>query len=350
METAQAMVDNGMHKLGYNWIVLDDCWKPTRNSNGTLVPNPDWFPNGMKPVIDFVHSLGLKFGLYTSVGDKTCHGGWAPGSYQHYQEDANLFASWEVDYVKLDYCGDYCSEEGHKNFSKAMNATGREMILELCRGPYDKMENWGYASDIAQVWRATGDHHDKFSSTLQQIDALRNRGSWSGPYGWAYGDMMMTGGEGCLLTPNPKKPQHCPKQTDNEYRTEFSVYAVASSPMMIGTDIRDITPIMKELLFNEDALMINQDYNAKPGDVVNMTHCNTEPTEAWVRHLTDGRHAIALPNLNDSPANLTICFDAVGIEDMADIYDVWAKKDVGTFSKLYTVEVDVHDTKLYLLK
>eukprot|EP00966_Prymnesium_polylepis_P096807 2242853-Prymnesium_polylepis.1 len=131
---ADTLVDMGMKDLGYNWVILDDCWHPSRDSNGTLVPFPRFFPDGMKPVIDYVHSKGLQFGLYTSVGDATCHGGWSPGSYGHDEQDADTFAGWGVDYVKIDYCGGIDSVEGHRNMSRALNATGRHMSYMLCRG------------------------------------------------------------------------------------------------------------------------------------------------------------------------------------------------------------------------
>jgi alpha-galactosidase len=305
------MVNNGMADLGYKWIVLDDCWHPSRDTNGTLVPYKEFFPNGMKPVIDFVHSLNLSFGLYTSVGDKTCHGGWSPGSYGYYQQDADTFAAWGVDYVKVDWCGSHDTVEGHKNISKAMNSTGRPMVLELCRGDYEQMRDWGYAPGIAQVWRATGDHHDKFSSTLEQVAAITEKHS-SGPYGWAYGDMMMTGGEGCDNY-DPDKPEHCPKQTDNEYRSEVSYYSVLGSPMMVGTDIRLMTDIMTETLLNAEMLNINQDFNAPVGQAItqNSEACTLSKT-AYVRHLSNGSVAVAVTNMNDThTANVTVCFEDV---------------------------------------
>eukprot|EP01045_Picozoa_sp_COSAG04_P002911 COSAG04_NODE_111_length_25781_cov_90.291761_9_plen_222_part_00 len=208
--TGKSMLD-----LGYSWVVLDDCWHPSRDANGTLVPFPRFFPHGMQPVIEYVHSLGLTFGLYTSVGDVTCHGGWSPGSLGHWQQDADTFAAWGVDCtpllplrppllaargsdglrfvlsdVKIDYCGNGTDPSGHhamsqvirllhthetvargsehrtvlpvgltpgvRNAWQAMNATGRPMVLALCRGPYQREENWGYARDVAQVWRAAG--------------------------------------------------------------------------------------------------------------------------------------------------------------------------------------------------
>lgn len=144
------------------------------------MPFARFFPDGMVPVIDYLHNLGIKFGLYTSVGDVTCHGGWSPGSLGHFKQDANTFAKWGVDYVKVDYCGKGDDPSGHQNLSKAMNATGRPMALELCRGPYQNEDHWGYAPEYAQGWRATGDHHDEFSSVIQQVNAVKGKGSWSG--------------------------------------------------------------------------------------------------------------------------------------------------------------------------
>ena len=172
------MVDSGLKDMGFEWVVIDDCWHPSRAENGTLIPYKDYFPNGIKPVVDFVHSLGLKFGLYTSVGTLTCHGGWSPGSYGHYQQDVDLFASWEVDYVKLDWCGDNKTTQDHLDFGKAMNASSRHMVLELCRGTYRdsaKLPNatdWTYAPSISQVWRAAGD-------TPQAQSILQNSLTWS---------------------------------------------------------------------------------------------------------------------------------------------------------------------------
>merc|ERR1719329_4902 len=429
---ADTLVSSGMKDLGYEWVILDDCWHPSRDDIDTLVPFPRFFPDGMKPVIDYVHSLGLKFGLYTSVGDRTCHGGWSPGSYGFYEKDAQTFADWEVDYVKIDYCGNHTSMEGHVNMSKALNATGRPMGYMLCRGPYSREDHWGYAPEIAQGWRATGDHHDNFESTKGQVDAVKGKSTWSGPYGWHYLDMMMIGGAGCddqcegrgmddQTDCDWTVPKHCPGMSDDEYRTEASLYTVVSSPLMIGTDIRLMTPIMKELLLNEEAIAINQDYEATPGDAmlacddpgappvcevslekqkshnhdcvegvsfgcVNGTRnmwasngcrgvftcngkagieceapgntkrgdcaCSDEPApptqEVWVRHLTDGDMAVAMPNWGNESTEITFCLDALGWAhgDSAQARNVWAKKDLGAFSKNFSATIKAHDTLL----
>ena len=135
------------------------------------------------------------------------------------------------------------------------------MAFELCRGPYEQLPNWGYAPSIAQVWRADGDHHDTFSHTLEQLAAIQGKSNWSRPYNWAYMDMMMTGGQGCSKdgkAPNPDKPEHCPGQNEGEYRTEGATYAISASPMMIGTDIRLMSPVMKQVILNPSLVSINQ--------------------------------------------------------------------------------------------
>jgi len=352
---ADTLVASGMKDLGYEWVVLDDCWHPSRDENNTLVPYPVFFPRGMRPVIDYVHSKGLKFGLYTSVGDKTCHGGWSPGSYGHYETDANTFASWGVDYVKIDYCGDHDSPQGHAEMSKALNKTGRAMFFELCRGPYQQQDGWGYAPSIAQGWRSTGDHHDNFKSVIQQVMSVKGKTKWSGPYGWAYMDMMMTGGEGCEdqrpsehAEWNWTVPKHCPGQTDNEYRTEASFYVIVSSPLLVGTDIRLMTPIMKELLLNEEAIAINQDYTSVPGDA--HAAC-PNGGEVWTRNLSDGTLAVAMTNWEPEKQHISICFEKFGwpYSVTAELRDVWAKRDLGSFSTNFTAEIAPHDTLLLKL-
>lgn len=345
-ESAKALVDTGLAAKGFEWVVLDDCWHPTRDDSGKLVPKTTWFPNGMEPVIDYVHSLGLKFGLYTSVGTETCRDD--PGSYGYYEEDAQLFADWNVDYVKLDWCGDHRSVEGQKNFSAALNATGRPMVLELCRGDYQDQDQWGYAPEIAQVWRAANDHHDKFiddkHGTLHQIQVMANTTAWSGAYGWSYGDMMMTGGQGCSVY-DPAIPKHCPGQSDDEYRTEASLYGLLGSPMLVGTDIRDFTDIMKELLLNDDLLLINQDFPYTPAEVI--TTCGE--FTAYKRPLSDGRVAVAVMNLDDDTTTVSICLGDIGSSGTWNVRDVWAKTDSTADDKI-SKDLKKHDTFLVILQ
>eukprot|EP01051_Picozoa_sp_SAG22_P016621 SAG22_NODE_2381_length_2632_cov_1.847217_1_plen_203_part_00 len=186
--------------------------------------------------------------------------------------------------------------------------------------------------------------------------SVKGKAKWSGPHNWAYLDMMMTGGQGCAdQCVGPKddtgvcnftSPQHCPGQSDAEYRTEASLYAVVSSPMMVGTDIRLMTPIMKELLLNEEAISINQDADAPPGDA--LPACAGSDDEVWLRKLSDGDFAVAMPNLGNSSASLSVCLESLGWKHgaAAKVRDVWKKKELGTFTKKYTTTVASHDTLL----
>ncbi|KAH8052733.1 alpha-galactosidase [Aureococcus anophagefferens] len=268
-ETADAMVANGMLAKGYEWIVLDDCWHPARDQSGDLVP------------------------------------------YGHYERDARLFAAWAVDWVKMDWCGDERSAEGHANFSRALNATGREMILELCRGPYAGEDGWGYAPQIAQVWRAAKDHHDDFSNTLSQINALA-----------------------------------APGLTDAEYRTEAASYAVLSSPMMVGTDVRNMTKIMEELLLNDELLAIQRDVAHKAAKI----RWSRGGGEALVRALKDGGVAVAQSNLGEE-ANVTVVLDDLCAHPPCAfaVRDVLARRDLGTHTSELVLLVGAHDTALLKL-
>jgi len=343
-ETAAAMVSNGMKDIGYEWIVLDDCWHPeTRDADGNLVANPKFFPNGMKVVADYVHSLGLKFGLYTSAGTKTCRDDL--GSYGHFEQDAKTFASWDIDYVKMDWCGEQLNYENHIAFGKALNATGRPIWLELCRGTYLTENHYGYAFNVSQSWRSSGDHHDSFSSTMNEVKSVEGKSSWYGPYGWAFLDMLMTGGQGCKGQ-TVDQTLHCPQQTNNQYRTEFSLYSIVASPLLAGTDIRNMTSIMKECLLNTEVIAVNQDYKAMPGDV--KMSCGTK---AYVRHLSDMTVAVAIPNLSENKNELSVCFKDVEFKGAtASVRDLWKKKDMGSFTDKYTATVEPYDTLFVILK
>ena len=253
-----AMLSSGLYDMGYDRVNLDDCWVgENRNPDGTITWDPLRFPNGMKPVIDWLHERGLRFGLYSSMGSTTCNqngrtwpgnatGTWPRhGSFGHYKEDAQTFAEWGVDYVKMDWCGDtygHSSEELHRNFSKWLNATGRPMHLELCRGYKHPIPD--YVAEVANSWRVAGDNWDFWPHTVSTIKDFINVSHLAGPFNWNYGDFLMTGGAGCNVF---KAGDHCPGQTDAEYRTQFSVYVIAASPLIIGTDIRNMTQIMKDM-------------------------------------------------------------------------------------------------------
>ena len=215
--TAEAMLNNGMFELGYNYVNMDDCWAyPRNNVTGEIQWDPDRFPSGIPALADWLHERGFKFGLYTSIGDETCSTGGRdfpiPGSEGHFEQDTASFASWGVDYVKLDWCGDVKDHfvveghlrgaELHKEFAAAMNATGRPMWLEIVAGYWFLKHE---TADYSNSWRFCEDHHDEWESTMEAVACRKDQGErpfnlTTGEAGaWPYLDFLMTGGEGCVF-------------------------------------------------------------------------------------------------------------------------------------------------------
>mmetsp|Transcript_3652 Transcript_3652/g.9266 ORF Transcript_3652/g.9266 Transcript_3652/m.9266 type:complete len:509 (+) Transcript_3652:53-1579(+) len=266
----------GLYDAGYRHFHLDDCWADRqRNASGFLQAERDHFPNGMKPIVEYAHSKGLTFGLYTCAGTYTCVGK-RPGSKGHFAQDANVFAEWGVDVVKMDWCNTQGMEpkDAYAEFSKALNDTGRAMHFNMCE--WGKEAPWEWAPMIAQSWRATGDHTGTWEST-KSIIAARTKipRELSGvSYAWNDLDMLETG--------NYKQAAHANgklgRMTETEYKTEFSMWAILASPLVVTTPIVNcsstdqirgnytpssckpsITDLQKEILFNKEILAINQD-------------------------------------------------------------------------------------------
>jgi len=362
-EIAQAMLDSGLHKLGFEYVNLDDCWAAEeRDKDGNIQPDPDRFPSGMAATADWLHQLGLKFGLYTSMGDSTCNRGGRskdiPGSYGHYTEDAATFAKWGMDYVKVDWCGGHTDdpEKQHTEFSHALNATGRPIWLELCRGySYDPIPP--YVAQVANSWRTTGDHQDEWSNTLQVIQSFYQPSNPGVPYAWNYGDFLMTGGPGCDVNAT----LHCPRSKDDEYRTAFSVWTIASSPLIVATDIRNMTDVMKQCLLNAEAIAINQDYQAPAGKLVGSdtsgvcagtTDGSSPKCPVLGRRLTDGRVAALLINLDDNEST-TVSADLTWFgltsTDKVSVYNVLDSKALPDATGTVSTTLAPHASALLIL-
>ncbi|XP_065845536.1 uncharacterized protein [Oscarella lobularis] len=348
---AEAMLSNGMHALGYEYINLDDCWgSEERAADGSIQADKNRFPSGIKNLTDWLHSKGLKFGLYTSAGVTTCSSGERPkpipGSYGHYEQDAQTFADWGVDYVKIDWCNtkvngtelDY--EKVHTEFSKGLNATGRPIFLGLCRGyPYPPPD---YTRQVANAWRVNGDHHDEWSKTAEIIELMAPKeiADFAGPGGWNDPDFLMTGGAGC----DEAASTHCPGMTDTEYVTEFTIWAITASNLLVSTDIRNLTDIMKTILLNEEVVAVHQDKLRKAGYRVGTWHCSdgSAHCQLWARPLNGGAYAVALYNADSESHDITFEFDLIGWSGEATVRDLWAKKDLGVKSGEFSMKVPSH--------
>eukprot|EP01084_Bolivina_argentea_P085470 154465_1 len=363
IQVANAMKSNGMYDAGYNRINLDDCWEAcNRSSTGEIQADSDRFPDGIKTLSDKIHTLGFKLGLYTSGGSTTCSGGGRknchpPGSFGHYVEDANTFASWEIDYVKRDWCGNNLTNPQQQDtvFSNALNATGRVIWLELCRGygwpPPD------YVREVSQSYRLSGDHQDSWSSTATAIHKASRvdfNESWSGPYNWGYSDFLITGGQGCKGDKNPNVTHaHCPGQTDMEYMTAFSIWAISNSPLIIASDVRNMTDIMKRVLLNKDILEVNQNTQYYAGNMVTAVNCENNKAwaadcEVWAKKLSETSAAIVLYNGgNISAHDVTVEFVSIPqmgwtSETVVELKDLWEHEVVGNYTGKYTSSVPVH--------
>lgn len=356
-QMALAMISNGLQSAGYNTIQLDDCWSAAQRSpSGALQWNATRFPSGMPALQQWLRDRGFVFGLYVSLGDMTCVGG-RPGSYGHYQQDANTIASWGVRRVKIDYCGGHLNRTAagtylqHKEFSDAFNRTGVPIEIFLCRGygPNSPPHMPSWTQTLAQGARASGDHHDNLQSSLTVIASMavaasEAAGRFAGyrvagaggkldnSYFWLSVDLLYTGGQGC--PPEFNVSAHCPGQSDDNYRMFFSVAAMSSSDLMISTDVRYMTPIMVEVLLNEEVLSIQRDRSVMGTQLTNSAPGCTSPTncQIWTRDLADGSVAILFVNSNvlatqSFAVSLNVIFPQASSGSIARPRDLWMHTD-----------------------
>mmetsp|Transcript_31760 Transcript_31760/g.69476 ORF Transcript_31760/g.69476 Transcript_31760/m.69476 type:complete len:422 (-) Transcript_31760:210-1475(-) len=363
-EAAQALIDTGMQKAGYNYVNLDDCWAYNRSvTDDSLTWDPVRFPSGIPALTDWLHDKGLKFGLYTSAGNETCSRGGRPiripGSRGHYEQDAETFASWGVDYVKFDWCGDIYKQiwegaKAHKDWAAAMLKASRPMFLEVVAGFFFLQ---GDIANYTNSWRFCEDHQDHWGGQYSTVAQLVCRADQSlgnpqsGPGGWSSMDLLHTGGMGCK-SPGP----HCPGegQTDESYRTAFTLWSLTQSPLIVDTDIRNMTAIMKEVLLNQELIDIHQSTVTPPGGLVARPTClEVLACQVWARKLAaDGSSwLVALVNLGEKPHKIAAEWQVLGWESSqeASSRDLWAHKDGPSVSGKVQATVPPHGAAVYKL-
>ncbi|MFI7343537.1 NPCBM/NEW2 domain-containing protein [Streptomyces sp. NPDC050085] len=326
---ADLFVAKGLKDAGYQYVNLDDCWAlPTRDANGKLVPDPVRFPNGIKGVADYVHSKGLKLGIYTSAGTKTCDSAGFPGGLGHEYSDAQQFADWGVDYLKYDNCNNQGVDavQRYTTMRDALRATGRPIVYSICEWGQNKP--WEWAAGIGQLWRTTGDISDSWGSMLSLMKKNLPLAPYAGPGHWNDPDMLEVGNGG---------------MTDAEYRTHFSMWSVMASPLLIGTDLRKASQETYDILSNRDVIAVDQDPLGKQGSVV------SSAGGRWVvsKEMKDGSRAVALFNESGSAQRIATTAKAVGLPS-ADAYvarDLWQHKNYNTAGTL-AATVPAHGTLL----
>ncbi|WP_030164344.1 NPCBM/NEW2 domain-containing protein [Streptomyces sp. NRRL S-813] len=326
---ADLFVDKGLKAAGYQYVNLDDCWAlPSRDADGKLVPDPVRFPNGIKAVADYVHSKGLKLGIYTSAGTKTCNSAGFPGALGHEYSDAQQFADWGVDYLKYDNCNNQGvdAKQRYTTMRDALEATGRPIVYSICEWGQNKP--WEWASDVGHLWRTTGDISDSWGSMLSILKQNLPLAPYAGPGHWNDPDMLEVGNGG---------------MTDTEYRTHFSMWSVMAAPLLIGSDLRKASPATFDILANKEVIAVDQDPLGKQGAVV------SSEGGRWVvaKEMKDGSRAVALFNETGAPQRIATTARAVGLPD-ADAYtlrDLWQHRSYNTAGAI-SATVPAHGTIL----
>jgi alpha-galactosidase len=302
-QTADALVSSGLAADGYRYVNVDDCWEaPQRTAQGELTADPAKFPSGMKALADYVHGLGLKFGLYTAAGDWTCQ--HRPGSGGHYATDAATFASWGVDYVKFDWCGAQGDpEQLADQFRSALDGTGRPIVLSVSRHG----EGWTWRTHPAQLWRTSADIDDNWNTMLRNAEEEAGIAGAAGPGHWNDPDMLEVGNGAMTAT---------------EYRAHFSLWAVLAAPLISGTDLRGASPQTLSILGNREVIAVDQDLAGREGDRI----FSDGDREVWVKPLADGGRAVVLFNRGVTARRISTTAQAVGLPSSSRyaVHDLWA--------------------------
>ncbi len=361
-EIADVMAQQGYKDCGYEYLVIDDCWQlKERDQDGRLVPDPEKFPHGMKAVADYVHSKGLKFGIYSCAGVMTCAG--YPSSYDHEFEDAKLFAEWGVDFLKYDYCNFPKNADcinRYQIMGMALKASGRDILFSACNWGCEESWNW-MRSIGAHMYRSTGDIFDNFKSFINIFQSQLEHFSQSGPCCYNDIDMLTVGmyNQGNVAIGRP-----C---TDGEYRMQFSLWCLASVPLMIGADIRNIKPEMKELLLNKELIAIDQDAECRPPFLVSSRPAIVQEEDrehaeepirqvpdqllTFMKHLSNNECVIAYFNLFEEPQDITCIFADTGVPYASgygfSMKDVFTGEELGVKRDYHKVSVPGHDCRLY---
>jgi alpha-galactosidase len=329
---AEAMVSSGMRDAGYTYINIDDTWEGERDAKGRIQTNSK-FPD-MKALADFVHSKGLKLGIYSSPGAKTC--AKFEGSLGHELQDAQTYAAWGIDYLKYDLCGLRVEmraaptpEAAHKimvdsyiKMRDALRSTGRPIVYSLCQYGNDAVWEWG-TNVGGNLWRTTGDITDKYARMAEIGFGQAGLARFAGAGHWNDPDMLEVGNGG---------------MTTDEYRTHVSLWAILAAPLLAGNDLSTMTPETVALLTNRDVIAVDQDSGGKQGDRVSAEG----PVEVWVRPLADGSKAVGIFNRHPSAMTAHVDFQKLGFPHSVKAKDLWQAKDLGSISTPYTVTVPGH--------
>ncbi|HTB10545.1 MAG TPA: hypothetical protein VK752_03190 [Bryobacteraceae bacterium] len=324
-EVAAAMAKNGMKDAGYVYVNIDDTWQGTRDAKGNIRAN-EKFPD-MKALADYVHGLGMKLGIYSSPGPRTCAG--FEGSYQHEEQDAKTFAAWGIDYLKYDWCSASRIFEVSSmpavfaKMGQALADAGRPIVYSLCQYGMLNVGEWG-AKAGGNVWRTTHDIRDTWASMAALgFDEQMGLEKYAGPGHWNDPDMLEVGNGGMSM---------------DEYRTHMSLWSILAAPLMAGNDVRNMPPEITAILQNKEVIAVDQDAWGKQGARV----AKNGDLEVWSRQLAGGAIAVGLFNRGAERAKVTARWADLGITGSKSVRDLWAHADREKVSGEYSADVASH--------
>jgi alpha-galactosidase len=344
-DIADVFISDGYKDAGYEYIVIDDCWSlKERDSLGNLVPDPEKFPNGIKAVADYVHSLGLKFGIYADAGTKTCAG--YPGSKDYEYQDAETFASWGIDYLKYDWCytAGLDAKETYTKMGDALYAAGRPVLFSLCE--WGNNQPWEWGKDVGHQWRISGDiavcfdceiNHGTYSDwgVMRIVYYREGIRGYAGPDHWNDFDIMEVGNG----------------MTQSEDRAHFSLWCMFASPLIMGNDIRSASEETKGILMNWEVIEVNQDSLG----IQAFKYSSKDSIEIWVKPLKNDEWAVLFLNRNSDPYKLEFNWEEHVMTDSIFqkeinfsrnefiVRDLWVRKDIGMTKEPLKAEIPVHD-------
>ncbi len=349
--TADAMVSSGMQEAGYQYVNLDDCWHGERDELGFIHPDPRRFPSGMKALADYVHGKGLKLGLYSDAGWKTCGG--KPGSRGYEYQDALTYAQWGIDYLKYDWCNTegLKAEGAYLTMREALYAAGRPIVFSICE--WGDNQPWLWGKDIGHSWRTAGDihpcwdceySHGTWSSwgVLRVIDMREGIRVYAGPGHFNDFDMLEVG-NGMSLS---------------EDRAHFSMWAMLASPLIAGNDLLHMSADTRDILTNREVIAVNQD---KLG-IQAFKYSSHDKLDVWLKPLANGDWAMALLNREDKPKTIVFNWKGQSVIDehaqrnarfdktIYQIRDLWKHSDLGSTREIFNATVPGHDVVMLRLE
>ncbi|KEH23292.1 alpha-galactosidase-like protein [Medicago truncatula] len=334
-ETADALVSTGLSKLGYTYVNIDDCWAElNRDNKGNLVGKKSTFPSGIKALADYVHSKGLKLGIYSDAGYFTCSK-QMPGSLGHEFQDAKTFASWGIDYLKYDNCYNDESKPTvrYPVMTRALMKAGRPIFFSLCEWGDMHPAKWG--AKVGNSWRTTGDITDTWESMISRADMNEVYAELARPGGWNDPDMLEVGNGG---------------MTKNEYIVHFSLWAISKAPLLLGCDVRNVTKETLEIVSNKEVIAVNQDSLGVQAKKVRMEG----DAEIWAGPLSGYRVAVVLLNKGTQKhIDITANWNDIGIppKTVVQARDLWEHKTLKTpFVNKLRATVESHACKMFVLK